>query len=94
MNNLATFLRTKGISIVWICAVFSPVLLVMGAVEDKQLHLVLGSILLLLVLWSIMDGIKALRNRMISNFIGSVFVPIVSIAFGTVFAIMKYANPS
>ena len=94
MNNLATFLRTKGISIIWICAVFSPVLLVMGAVEDKQLHLVLGSILLLLVLWSIMDGIKALRNHMMSNFIGSVFVPIVSIVFGTVFAIMKYANPS
>ncbi|MCP3669119.1 MAG: hypothetical protein GY814_01515 [Gammaproteobacteria bacterium] len=94
MNNLATFLRTKGISIVWISAVFSPVLLVMGTIEDKQLHLVLGLILMLLVLWSIMDGIKALRNRMVSNFIGSVFIPIVSIAFGTVFAIMKYANPS
>jgi len=94
MNNLATFLRTKGISIVWICAVFSPVLIVMGATEDKQLHLVLGSVLLLLVLWSIIDGIRDLRNRMMSNFISSVFVPIVSIVFGTVFAIIKYSNPS
>lgn len=94
MNNLATLLRTKGISIVWISAVFSPVLLAMGVIEDKQLHLVLGLVLLLLVLWSIMDGIKSLRNSMRSKFIGSVFVPIVSIVFGAVFAIIKYANPS
>ena len=93
MSNRATFLRTRGVSIIWICAVFSPVLLTMGIVEDKQWHVVLGCALLLPVLWSIMDGIKALRYRMMSNFIGSALVPMVSIACGTVFALMKYFNP-
>ena len=92
MNNLATFLRTKGVSIVWICAVFSPLLLTKGVAEDKALHFILGSISSLLVLWSIADGIKAMRYQMMTNFIGSALVPIVSFVFGTVFAVFKYAG--
>lgn len=93
MNNFAAFLRTRGVSIVWIAAVFSPVLLVMGIVEDKSMHVLVGCSLLLLVLWSILDGIKALRQQMMPNFVGSALVPMVSIVFGTVFALMKYLNP-
>ncbi len=93
MNNFAAFLRTRGVSIVWIAAVFSPVLLVMGIVEDKSEHVLVGCILLLLVLWSIMDGIKALRQQMMPNSVGSALVPIVSIVFGSLFALFKYVSP-
>ena len=92
MNNFTAFLRSGGVSVVWISAVFSPVLLIMGAVEDKQWHMALGCATLLLVLWSIMDGFRALRHKMMSNFIGSALVPIASLAFGTVFSVLKYFN--
>ena len=92
MNYFAAFLRTRGVSIIWICAVFSPVLLIMGIIEDKSVHVLVGCTLLLLVLWSILDGIKALRQQMMPNFVGSALVPIVSLVFGTLFALLKYAN--
>lgn len=90
MGNFAAFLRTSGVSIVWISAVFSPILLIMGAVEDKQWHMLIGCAALLLALWSIMDGIRALRNKLMSNFIGSALVPILSLAVGTMFSLFKY----
>ncbi|MDJ0832553.1 MAG: hypothetical protein QNJ69_03460 [Gammaproteobacteria bacterium] len=92
MNEFTAFLRTRGVSIVWISAVFSPVLLIMGIIEDKQWHVVVGCALLLLVAWSIMDGIRALKHQMTINFVGSALVPLVSLAFGTLFAILRYVN--
>ncbi|MCU7804465.1 MAG: hypothetical protein KZQ82_17805 [Candidatus Thiodiazotropha sp. (ex Lucinoma annulata)] len=89
MNNLTSFLHTKGIGIIWIGAVFGPVLVVIGVVEEKVTHLMLGIGLLLLVLWSIIEGFKALRNHSKSKFIASAFVPIVSIAVGTIFALIQ-----
>ena len=92
MVNLASFLRSKGIGIIWIGAVFGPVLLVTGLVEEKSTHLILGIGSLLLALWSIIDGFRALRYQLVSNFISSAFVPMVSIAVGTAFALIKFAN--
>ncbi|MCU7874050.1 MAG: hypothetical protein KZQ91_15010 [Candidatus Thiodiazotropha sp. (ex Lucinoma borealis)] len=89
MNNLASFLHTKGIGIIWIGAVFGPVLVVIGVVEEKATHLMLGIGLLLLVLWSIIEGFKALRYHSKSKFIASAFVPIISIAVGTIFALFR-----
>jgi len=92
MNILATFLRSSGVSIIWVCAVFSPVLIIMGAVENKSLHMLLGCVLAPLVLWSILDGIKALKShQLMTNFIGSALVPIISILVGIVFGVFKYA---
>ncbi|MEL0586520.1 MAG: hypothetical protein AAES65_16765 [Candidatus Thiodiazotropha sp. (ex. Lucinoma kazani)] len=92
MNNLASFLHTKGIGIIWIGAVFGPVLVVLGVAEEKATHLMLGIGLLLLVLWSIIEGFKALiRYHSKSKFIASAFVPIISIAVGTVFALVRLA---
>ena len=93
MHYFAAFLRTRGVTLVWVSAVFSPVLLIMGIVEDKSVHVLVGCFLLLMVAWSIMDGIKALRQQMMPNSVGSALVPIVSIVFGSLFALFKYVSP-
>ena len=92
MNSLISFIRTKGIAFVWTGAVFAPILLVMGIVDDKMLHLISGIVLFVLVVLSIVDGFNALRFRLMTNFIASALVPIFSIAVGTAFAIFKIVN--
>ena len=92
MNAFTSFFRTKGIAVVCIGAMFAPTLIAMGIVEDKLIHLILGIGLLLLVLLSIIDGLKALRYRLMTNFIGSAFVPIVSTVVGIAFALIKIVN--
>ena len=94
MTILASFLRTKGVGIIWVGAVFGPVLVVIGVVEEKATYLILGIGLLSLVLWSIIEGFKALRYHLMSNFIASAFVPIVSIAVGVAFALTRFFNPN
>ena len=94
MNFPTSFFRTNGVAFVWIGAVFAPTLVTMGAMENKVIHLVAGICLLVLVLLSIMDGFRAFRGGLMTNFIGSAFVPIVSVIVGTVFALYKIANPS
>jgi len=89
-----SFFRTKGVAFVWIGAVFAPTLVAMGVAEDKVIHLIVGAGLLLLVLLSIIDGFKALRYRLMTNFIGSAFVPIVSTVVGIAFALIKIVNPN
>jgi len=89
MNNLISFFRTKGIAFVWTGAVFAPILLVMGIGEDKTFHFILGIVLFMIVILSIVDGINALRYRLMTNFIASAFVPMVSMAVGTAFALFK-----
>jgi len=64
-----------------------------GLTEDKVIHLVAGIFLLLIVLLSIIDGLRAFRCGLMTNFIGSAFVPVVSVAVGAVFALYKIANP-
>ena len=73
---------------------FAPTLIAMGVVEDKLVHLIFGVSLLLLVLLSIIDGFKALKYRLMTNFIGSAFVPIVSTVVGIAFALIKIVNPN
>ncbi len=92
MNSLASFFRNKGVSFVWVSAVFAPILLVMGVAENKMIHLVIAVLLLLLVLLSIIDGFKALKSQLMANFIASAFVPLVSIVVGAVFAVFKFTN--
>ena len=92
MNNLNSFFRTKGIAFVWTGAVFAPILIKMGLVEDKTTHLIGGIVLFVFVILSIIDGFNALRYRLMTNFIASAFVPMVSIVVGTVFAMFKIAS--
>ncbi len=66
----------------------------MGVVEDKLIHLIVGVGLSLLVLLSVIDGFNALRYRLMTNFIGSAFVPIVSTVVGIAFALIKIVNPN
>lgn len=91
---MTSFFRTNGVAFVWIGAVFAPTLVAIGVMEGKVIHLVAGICLLLLVLLSIIDGCRAFRHGLMTNFIGSAFVPVVSVAVGTVFALYKIANPS
>jgi len=94
MNMPTSFFRTNGIAFVWLSAVFAPTLVTIGATENKVIHLVAGICLLVLVLLSIMDGFRAFKDGLITNFIGSAFVPIFSIIIGIVFALYKIANPN
>lgn len=92
MNNLISFFRTKGIAFIWICAVFAPILIVKGVVEDQKLHLSGGIVLFVFAVLSIADGFNALRYRLMTNFMASAFVPMVSIAVGTAFAFFKIVS--
>ena len=94
MDIPTSFFRTKGVAFVWLGAVFAPTLIAMGVVEDKLIHLIVGVGLSLLVLLSIIDGFKALRYRLMTNFIGSAFVPIASTVLGIAFALIKIVNPN
>ena len=94
MDISTSFFRTKGVAFVWIGAVFAPTLVAVGVVENKVIHLIIGVALLLLVLLSVIDGFKALGYRLMTNFIGSAFVPIVSTLVGIAFALIKIVNPN
>ncbi len=86
-NIYTTFLNAKGAAFAWIGAWLGPLFAFVGMVEGSTRHLVFGSVMIALPLFSIVSHFRARRSRVpLSDRIVFVIVPAMSLVGGAILA--------
>ena len=86
----STFIGAKSVAFVWIGSVLGPVFIFIGLDDNYRIHLIVGIGFMLAVLFSIKQGVKALKNRITSDFIAFTVVP--SVLFSSLAIYVYLAN--
>lgn len=77
-----TFIDAKGVAFVWVGAAIGPAFIAIGMGEAYRGHLAVGVIALILVGFSIRDGVKAIGNGSISDFLAFAIAPAILLVVG------------
>jgi hypothetical protein len=83
-----TYIGATGVAVAWIGASLGPTFLLIGVSEDRIAHLLVGVVLLGLALFSIRDGVKALKHGARSDFTVYSVIPALLLVAGILLAWM------
>ncbi|MEP0357357.1 hypothetical protein [Paraglaciecola sp.] len=71
-----TYMNAAGVAVAWIGSVLGPLFIFSTFGDFSHPNTYIGAALILVVLLSIKDGIKARKNRNISGFVAMCLVPL------------------
>ncbi|MGY5451093.1 hypothetical protein ACVFI8_09150 [Agarivorans sp. MS3-6] len=75
-DSYSTFIGAKAVAFTWIAALISPVFLEIGIEDGFSKHFYIGVGCLVLILISFVDGIRARRHAVYSDFWVCSVVPV------------------